>query len=121
MPLTKDITVQIAHLAGSGPGYNDAKANAALEALIEAIAKKDPRTRNLWFDVTSSAYVKNTPEQSALLAKHIRQIGVKRVLYGTDAALFSNFPTTAWSEFCKLDLTDNEIKTIANNRAPYLR
>lgn len=121
MPLATNITVQVAHLAGTGPGYEDPKADAALEALIEAIAKRDPRTRNLWFDVTSAAYAKNPPERSALLAKRIRQIGVKRVLYGTDAALFSNFPVTAWAEFCKLDLTDREIKTIANNRPPYLR
>ena len=122
MPLATNITVQIAHLAGSGPGYDDPKADAALEALIEAIAGRDPRTRNLWFDITASAHPTNSPERSALLAKRIRQVGVKRILFGADAAIDPNLrPRESWAEFCKLDLTDREIKTIASNQPPYLR
>ena len=134
LPLATDITVQIAHTAGSGPGYDDPKAHAFLEALIDAIQRGTPglkkgdgvversrRTKNLWFDITSSAYSSNSPELSALLVKHIRQIGVKRILYGTDAALQSNFPRIAWAEVGKLPLTKKEIETIAKNRAPYLR
>jgi uncharacterized protein len=122
MPLATNITVQVAHLAGTGPGYNDPKADAALEVFIDAMAKKDPRTRNLWFDVTTAAHPGNPPERTALLAKRIRQIGPYRILYGTDAALGSNLrPRESWAEFCRLGLTDKEIKTIAKNRAPYLR
>ena len=135
LPLATDITVQIAHTAGSGPGYNDPKAHAFLEALIDAIRTGTPgskkgsngvversqRTKNLWFDITSSAYSSNTPELSALLVKHIRQIGIKRILYGTDAALQGNFPKVAWAEVGKLPLSKKELETIAKNRAPYLR
>ena len=39
--------VQVAHLASSGPGYDDPKADAVMDVLTEAIAKRDPRTRNL--------------------------------------------------------------------------
>lgn len=121
MPLARNITVQIAHLAGSGPGYNDPKADAALEFYIAAIAKHDPLTRNLWFDLTTSAYPANSPERSALLAKRIRAIGVKRVLYGSDLTIGTNLsPRDSWSEVCRLDLSDKEIKTIAQNKAPYL-
>ena len=122
MPLATDITVQVAHLAGSGPGYNDPKADAVLEVLAAAMERHDPRTRNLWFDLTSLAHPSNPPERSALLVTRIRQIGVKRILYGTDAALGNNLrPRESWAEVCKLGLTDKEIKTIARNVAPYLR
>lgn len=122
LPLVPDIPVQIAHLAGSGPGFDDPMAHSVLEVLAEAVAKHDPRTRNLWFDVATVAVPENSPEISALLVKRIRQIGVKRVLYGSDAALGSNLkPRDSWEAFCRLELSKKEIKTIAKNVAPYLR
>ena len=135
LPLANDITVQIAHTGGSGPGYNDPKAHAFLEGLLDAIrsrgsgrmknadgvVERNRSTKNLWFDITSSAYSANSAELSALLVKHIRQIGVKRILYGTDAALQGNVPRVAWAEVGKLPLSKKEIETIAKNRAPYLR
>lgn len=119
-----DIPVQIAHLAASGPGYDDPQAHSVLEVLADAVAKKDPRTRNLWFDVTTVAVPGNSAEISALLVKRIRQIGVKRILYGSDAAVGSNpnlLPREAWEAFRRLALSKKEIKTIAKNVAPYLR
>jgi hypothetical protein len=58
------------------------------------------------------------------LVKRIRQIGVKRILYGSDAAVGSNpnlLPREAWAAFSRLELTKKEIKTIAKNVAPYFR
>lgn len=122
LPLAPDITVQVAHMAGSGPGYHDPKAESVFEVLAEAVAKGDKRTKNLWFDITTSAHPSNTPEDSARLVKNIRKVGVKRLLYGTDAALGDNLePRASWEAFCRLDLTDKEIKTVAKNVAPYLR
>src|SRR4030095_14880776 len=119
LPLVPNLTVQIAHLAGSGPGYDDPKADTALEVYIDAIAKHDPRVRNLWFDLTSNANPANSSERSALLAKRIRQIGAARVLYGTDITIGPLLsPRDSWAEVCKLDLSDKEIKTIAKNKAP---
>jgi uncharacterized protein len=122
MPLATGITVQIAHLAGSGPGFDDPKAQAALEVFAGAFEKHDPHTKNLWFDVATSAFPSNSPEVSALLVKRIRQIGVKRILYGSDAAAGSNLkPRESWAAFCGLDLSPKELKAIAKNVAPYLR
>jgi len=132
MPLTTNITVQIAHLGGSGPGFNDPKADAFMDALVDQLygagatsSIQNPKSKiqnRLWFDVASDAHPTNTPERSALLAKRIRQIGVKRVLYGTDTALAGNLPPReSWAEFMKLGLTKDELKTIAKNQAPYLR
>jgi predicted TIM-barrel fold metal-dependent hydrolase len=119
-----DIPVQVAHLAGTGPGFDDPPAHSVLEVLADAVAKNDPRTRNLWFDVTTVAVPENSAELSALLVKRIRQIGVKRILYGSDAAVGSNpnlLPREAWAAFSRLELSKKEIKTIAKNVAPYLR
>ena len=119
-----DIPVQVAHLASSGPGYDDPPAHSVLEVLADAVAKNDPRTRKLWFDVTTVAVPGNSAELSALLVKRIRQIGVKRILYGSDAAVGSNpnlLPREAWEAFRRLELSEKEIKTIAKNVAPYLR
>jgi predicted TIM-barrel fold metal-dependent hydrolase len=134
MPLATNITVQIAHLGGSGPGFNDPKADAFMDALIEELhgnggsssiqnpKSKIQNAKNLWFDVASVAHSTNTPERTALLLKRIRQIGVKRILYGTDLALGGNLPPReSWAEFAKIGLTPDELKTIAKNRAPYFR
>jgi predicted TIM-barrel fold metal-dependent hydrolase len=117
-----DIPVQIAHLASSGPGYNDPLAHSVIEVLADAVAKKDPRTRKLWFDATTSAHPKNSAEVSDLMVKLIRQIGVRRILYGTDVAIGDNLPPReSWEAFRQLKLSKKEIKTIAGNVAPYFR
>lgn len=117
-----DIPVQVAHLASSGPGYMDPAAHSVIEVLAEAIARKDRRTRQLWFDVASNAHPRNTPEASELMAKFIRRVGVKRILYGTDAATGNNLrPREAWEAFRQLNLTTKEFKTIGGNKAPYFR
>jgi predicted TIM-barrel fold metal-dependent hydrolase len=117
-----DIPVQVAHLASSGPAYMDPAAHSVIEVLADAVAKKDPRTRKLWFDVASSANPGNSAEVSELMVKLIRQIGVKRILYGSDAATASNLPPhESWKAFRQLKLSQKEIKTIAGNVAPYFR
>jgi uncharacterized protein len=122
LPLVPDVPVQVAHLAGTGPGYNDPQGDSVLEVLAEAVAKNDPRTRKLWFDVATVAVPQNSAEASALLVRRIRRIGVGRILYGTDAATGSNLrPRESWEAFCRLGLSQKELKTIAGNVAPHLR
>ncbi len=58
---------------------------------------------------------------AALVAKRIRQVGVERVLFGTDAAIGDNLPRESWAAFRRLPLTDAEFRKIAGNEAPYLR
>lgn len=115
LPAAPDIPVQIAHFAGGGPGYTD----EALGVYAEAIAAGDPRTKNLYFDFATVADGQSN-EVLRTFAKRIRQIGPHRVLYGTDLA-----PPTArqsWMTFrTTVPLTDDEIRTIAGNVAPYFR
>ena len=115
LPSAPDITVQIAHFAGGGPGYTD----EALEVYAEAIAAGDPRTKNLYFDVATVADVKSD-ELLRTFAMRIRQVGPQRVLFGTD--LGPPAARQSWANFrATVPLTDEEFKTIAGNVAPYLR
>jgi predicted TIM-barrel fold metal-dependent hydrolase len=54
------------------------------------------------------------------MVKFIRRIGLKRILYGSDAATGSNLrPRESWEAFRQLKLSDKEFKAIAGNVAPY--
>jgi uncharacterized protein len=115
LPAAPDIPVQIAHFAGGGPGYTD----EALAVYAEALAANDPRTKNLYFDIATVADLQPV-EVLQKFAERIRQVGLNRVLYGTDAG-----PPPArqsWGNFrATVPLSDEEIRTIAGNVAPYLR
>jgi uncharacterized protein len=120
LPAAPDIPVQIAHLAGAG-GYGDPLADQALSVFVDAIAKGDPRTKQLWFDVTTNAVPNAPAEQLQQIARRVRQLGVGRVLYGSDAASSSNRPADGWAAFLKVPLTAAEFETIARNVPPYMR
>ena len=118
LPQAPDVVVQIAHLAGSGPGWND----EALEVFAKAIEAKDPRTRNLYFDVATVADLQRS-DRLELLAKQIREIGPERVLFGSDGVFGGRkTPNEEWGTFRGMvPLTDEEFAIIRDNVAPYLR
>lgn len=118
LPQSPDVVVQIMHMAGGGPGWTD----EALEVFANAVEANDPRARNLYFDVATVADLQ-TPEQLELLAKRIRQIGPKRILYGSDGSFGGrNTPNQEWGTFRGMvPLTDAEFAIIRDNVAPYLR
>ncbi|HEY8574552.1 amidohydrolase family protein [Phenylobacterium sp.] len=122
LPQAPDVTVQIAHLAGAGPGHSP-QADAALATYIEAIRKGDSRMRRVIFDATTVAAPSSSAEEGALIARRIREIGVERVVFGSDLPIGGN-PSLAegWKVFrAKVPLTDAELSRIAGNVAPYLR
>lgn len=122
MPEITDTMVQVAHFAGTGPGYEDPPANEVMRVFAEAAARKDPNTRRLYFDVASIATPGITPGQAREMAARIRMVGLDKVLYGSDAATPGNMkPREAWAAFRALPLTEAEFGRIAANVAPYLR
>jgi uncharacterized protein len=122
LPLAPDVPVQVAHLAGTGPGYDDPPADSAMALLAEAMARGDRRARGLWFDVASVADTAISPLSASLIVRRIRRVGLERILFGSDAALGENLrPRDSWSSFRDLPLTDDEIARIADNLAPYFR
>ena len=52
LPAAPDVPVQVAHMGGAG-GVEPSIFDPVLDVFVAAIAKGDPRTKNLWFDVTS--------------------------------------------------------------------
>jgi uncharacterized protein len=122
LPAATEVPVQIAHMAGTGPGYDDPPADSAMAVLAAAVEKREPQTERLWFDVTTVADKAISPANAALLVRRIRQVGAGRVVYGSDAAVEDNLrPRESWTAFRRLPLTDEEFKTIAGNEAPYFR
>lgn len=122
MPLASDIVVQVAHLAGAGPGYEDPPANEVMRVFAEAAARGDRHARRIWFDVASIATPSMSPAHAREMVQRIRQVGVDRILFGSDAVTPSNMaPREAWAAFRALPLTDQEFGAIATNIAPYLR
>jgi predicted TIM-barrel fold metal-dependent hydrolase len=122
LPAAPDVPVQVAHLGGTGPGFDDPPAREVLATLAAAVERGHPATRKLWFDVASIAQEDIMPEDAALLAKQLRRIGLARVLYGTDSAQGGNLrPRAAWAAFRKLPLSEAEFAQVASNQPPYFR
>lgn len=113
-----DIPVQMAHLWGGAAFAPD-----ALQVYAEAVAAKHPATRRFLFDASDAAYVATTPGNAALVAQRMRQIGLDRIVYGSDAAFDGHpDPQASWLAFReRIPLTDAEFETIARNVAPYLQ
>lgn len=121
LPEAPDITVQIAHMAGAGPGY---AFDDAVAVYANAMAAGDPRTRNLYFDMASNVTEDASPSTLELVTRRMRQLGVGRILYGSDLSVGTTNPppASAWATMRRrLPLTDEELRTIANNVPPYLR
>ncbi len=121
LPSAPDIVVQIAHLCGAG-GYDDPAVDEALGVFADAIAAHDPRLARVYFEVSGVAGVGEWRGKADRIATRIRQLGVSRVLYGSDSAVGpGRKPAEAWASFRELPLSPEEFRVIATNVAPYLR
>lgn len=122
LPLVPDVPVQVAHLAGTGPGYDDPPADSALAVLAEAVASGDARTRRLLFDIAGVVDTGISEVNAATVVRRIRRIGTDRIVFGADAPIFENLrPRESWEAFRRIPLSDDEFQRISGNVAPYLR
>ncbi|HEY0478330.1 MAG TPA: amidohydrolase family protein, partial [Kofleriaceae bacterium] len=113
-----DVPFQIAHLWG-GEKFSD----AALGVYADAVSAHDPRTRNLYFDLAEAALVLgHVQAELAAAVARMRQIGLDRLLYGSDGPTSeSETPLVSWNRTREnLPLRADELRAIANNVAPYL-
>jgi predicted TIM-barrel fold metal-dependent hydrolase len=120
LPAAPHVPIQIAHLSGAG-GFDDPGIDQALEVFAGAVAAEDPRVKNLYFDVSGVAGIGEWKAKGALIVRRIRQLGLSRILYGSDGAVPGNTPREAWQAFRELPLSEEEFARIAGNVAPYLR
>lgn len=122
LPLTPDSDVIVAHFGGAGPGYPQ-QADDVIAVFAAAAERKDPRLRRTYFDVATILTKDTTPADGQLITKRIRQLGPRHVLYGSDLVVpGSDTIGERWRHMIeKLSLTPSELRTIANNRLPFLR
>jgi predicted TIM-barrel fold metal-dependent hydrolase len=106
-----DVPVVVAHLWGGGP--------ASEEAL--AVYAKQP---NLWFETSGAVNVGASREELAKIAARMREIGLKRFLFGSDGPdyLDAGELGNVWPQMHqRLPLTEEELAVIGSNVAPFLR
>jgi uncharacterized protein len=115
LPSAPDVTVQVAHLAGAG-GYDDPAIDEALGVFADAFGRNDARLRHVYLEVSGVTGLGRSRDREPLAVARIRQIGIERILYGSDGP-----PQAMWTTFAQLPLTAAEIRTIAGNTAPYMR
>lgn len=121
VPVAPDIEVVVAHFGGAGPGYPP-QADEVMAAFADAAQRKDPRMRNVYFDVATIVAEESTPADGALVAQRIRQVGAERVLYGSDLSVPGGSIRAGWELFRgKVPLTPAELQVIASNRARFAR
>ena len=120
LPAAPDVPIQIAHM-GSAGGEPD----AATAVFADAILAKDPRVRNVYFDITQSVLPDDSQsrERLAQMADVFRRIGLERIFFGTDMTGPGGNPPPRehWKAVRKLPLTDAELRVLAANVPPYLR
>lgn len=118
MPAAPDIPVVIAHLWG-GAGYSD----DALAVYVDAVVAGDAVARNLFFEVAQASLVEGRSDDNLRkIAARMRQIGMDRILYGSDGPYGNGLPPRQmWADFqVKVPLSRREFQKIARNVLPGL-
>jgi predicted TIM-barrel fold metal-dependent hydrolase len=114
------IEIVVAHLGYAGPGYPDA--DSVMATFGEAAERSDPRMRNVYFDVATDVTQETTPQNAALVARRIRQVGARHVLYGSDLSPPGGSIRSGWQLFRdRVPLTADELRTIAGNVTRFAR
>jgi predicted TIM-barrel fold metal-dependent hydrolase len=119
MPAAPHSTIQIAHLAGGG-GYDDPQADQALSVFVHAIAQHDPKVARLYFDISGVAGLGQWESKKQEIASKIREVGVGRILFGSDGAWTGFTPAKAIAAYSQLPLTAEEFRKIDTNVSPYM-
>jgi predicted TIM-barrel fold metal-dependent hydrolase len=119
VPVAPDVDVIVAHLGYAGPGYPDA--DSVMAAFGEAAERNDPHMRSVYFDVATDVTAETSPANAALVARRIRQVGARHVLYGSDLSPPGGSIRSGW-EICRtrVPLTAEELRTIALNELPFV-
>jgi uncharacterized protein len=119
LPAAPDVPVQVAHLGGSG-SFDEPAVGEVLDVFAKAIADQDPRMANVYFDMSGISDI-GGPTIGPRVAARIRQLGVQRILFGSDGAVNGNSPLATWRAFQKVPLSRKEFAIIAHHVPPYMK
>jgi uncharacterized protein len=122
LPMAPDVTIQIAHLGGSGPRL-DPGTEEAMVVLAQAASSGEAAMKNVWFDIATNIHPGSPAASTEFMAARMRQIGMSRLLYGSDLAIGDNVVAAEYWRALreKSGLSSTELQTIAGNVAPYVR
>ena len=116
-----DIEIVIAHLGASGPGYSP-QHDEVMAVFGAAVENRDRRMANVYFDVSSNVTDETTPADAELVVRRIRQVGTRRIFYGSDLSVPGGTVARGWEIFrTRLPLTPAELQQIASNRARFVK
>jgi predicted TIM-barrel fold metal-dependent hydrolase len=121
VPQAPDVDLIVAHLGGAGPGYG-AQTDEVMAVFADAAERRDPRMRNVYFDVATDVTDETSPTEGALIAKRLRSVGLSHVLYGSDLTPTGGSIKAGWDIFrMHVPLTAAEFQTIMGNVLPFVR
>jgi predicted TIM-barrel fold metal-dependent hydrolase len=116
-----DIEIIVAHLGATSPGYPPQN-DEVMAVFAAASERSDARMANLYIDVAANVTEEITPSDAALVARRIRQLGARRVLYGSDLSPPGGSIRRGWEIFrTRIPLTAAELQQIADNRTRFAR
>ena len=120
VPQAPGVDIIVAHMGGGG-SYPD-QVDEVMAAFGDAAQRGDTRMKNVYFDVSGVVTEGATPADGALVAKRIRQVGARRILYGSDTSPPGGTIRAGWEIFrSKVPLTSAELQTIMTNRLRFVR
>jgi predicted TIM-barrel fold metal-dependent hydrolase len=117
LPRAGDSWVQIAHATGGGWPVRKGRHLRVLRVFADHIAKNDPATQHLLFDLSFVPAPEETVAEAAALAKEIRRIGIDRFVFGSDYN--EDTPLHQIENLRRLGLTPEEIDKLRRQCAPW--
>ena len=90
--------------------------------LAEASSLGEAAMKNVYFDIATNIHPRSPAASTEFMAARMRQIGMSRLLYGSDLAIGDNaVPAEYWRALReKSGLSSGELQVIGSNVAPYL-
>lgn len=120
VPMAPSVEVIVAHLGATSPGYVSQN-DEVMAVLADAVRRRDPAVRNLYVDPSANVTADISADDAALIARRMREFGLRRILYGSDLNAPGGSIAAGWQIFStKLPLTPSELRIIAGNRPRFL-
>ena len=94
------------------------EAKAVLRTFADHIVQNDPATQRVLFDLSYVPAPDETPQEATSVVEQMRRIGMKRFLFGSDFNVLT--PQQEMKDIKKLNLTQEELRTLQQNCAPWV-
>jgi len=117
LPAAAPSPVQIAHAGGGMPLRADHHVQV-LRTFADYRQRGDPRTENLWFDVSYVPAAGEDGELVAALVVEMRRIGMNRFLFGSDFNVL--MPSVQIGMLQRLGLSEADLQELRENCAPWV-